>query len=178
MRILIAGIGNIFFGDDAFGVEVVRELLQRELPPEVRADDFGIRSYDLAYAMMDGYDATILIDATQRGKAPGTLYLIEPEPGDVSALEFSLPDAHSMDAVAVLRMVKNLGGEPSKLLYLVGCEPANLEPDDCQFGLSEIVQNAIPAAVEMVETLLRDLLRDHASAAVPAKGGEEHVMLQ
>ena len=175
MRILIAGIGNIFFGDDAFGVEVVRELMQRELPPGVRVDDFGIRGYDLAYAMMDGYDATILIDATQRGKAPGTVYLIEPEPGEAAALEYSLPDGHSMDPVAVLRMVKNLGGEPSRLLYLIGCEPGNLEPDDCQFGLSEIVQNAIPQAVEMVETLVRDLLRDQA---IPVKGGEEHVMLQ
>ncbi len=159
MRILVAGIGNIFFGDDAFGVEVVREFQQRELPPEVRVEDYGIRSYDLAYAIMDGYDATILVDAAQRGKAPGTLYLIEPDQGDAGVMEYSQPDAHSMDPVAVLNMVRNLGGEPSRMIYLLACEPENLEPDDCQFGLSETVQNAVPHAVEMVETLVRDLLK-------------------
>jgi len=174
MRILIAGIGNIFFGDDAFGVEVVRELMQREPAAQVRIADFGIRSYDLAYAIMDGYDATILVDVTQRGGPPGTLYLVELDPGDMNTAEPELPDAHSMNPAAVLRMVKTLGGEPGRMFYLVGCEPANLEPDDCQFGLSEIVRNAIPQAVEMVETLVRDLLRENS---VHAKGGEEHVLL-
>ena len=173
MRILVAGIGNIFFGDDAFGVEVVRELMQREPAAEVHVADFGIRSYDLAYAIMDGYDATILVDATQRGEAPGTLYLVELDRGEANTSEGELADPHSMNPAAVLRMVKALGGEPSRRLYLVGCEPANLDPDDCQFGLSEIVQDTIPRAVEMVETLVRDLLRENS---IPAKGGEEHAL--
>ena len=78
-RILVAGIGNIFFGDDAFGCEVAKELAQRPLPEGVRVIDFGIRSYDLAYAIMDDYDATILVDASPRGSPPGTVYLIEPD---------------------------------------------------------------------------------------------------
>ena len=78
-RILVAGIGNIFFGDDAFGCEVASQLRRKPLPEGVRVIDFGIRSYDLAYAIMDGYDATILVDATPQGSAPGTIYLIEPD---------------------------------------------------------------------------------------------------
>ncbi len=80
-RILIAGIGNIFLGDDAFGVEVVRRLSRsaRKLPDEVRIVDFGIRGFDLAYALMEGYEVAILVDATPRGGVPGTLYTIEPD---------------------------------------------------------------------------------------------------
>src|SRR6202030_732892 len=78
-RILIAGIGNIFLGDDAFGVEVVRRLAARKLPDAIRVVDFGIRGFDLAYALMEGYEITILVDATPRGGQPGTLYTIEPD---------------------------------------------------------------------------------------------------
>ena len=81
-KILVAGIGNIFFGDDAFGCEVARQLAQRPLPKGVCVTDFGIRSYDLAYAIMDGYDAIILVDATPQGAEPGTVYLIEPDVKD------------------------------------------------------------------------------------------------
>ncbi len=171
MRILIAGLGNIFFGDDAFGVEVVRELMRRDPPPEAHVEDFGIRSYDLAYAMMDGYDATILVDAAQRGQPPGTLYLIQPDPAGAA----EAPDAHSMNPEAALRMVKTLGGEPSRMLYLVACEPENVAPDDCQLGLSDSVQAAIPGAADMVEELVRDLLKENP---IPAKGGETHAVLQ
>ena len=79
MTILIAGIGNIFFGDDAFGVEVVRRLAARPLPAGVVVKDFGIRGFDLACALQDGYDAVILVDAMQRGAPPGTLHVLEPE---------------------------------------------------------------------------------------------------
>src|SRR5579883_570455 len=85
MRILIAGIGNIFHGDDAFGVEMVRELSRMPMPECVSVVDFGIRGYDLAYAIMEGYDTVILLDAVMRGQAPGTIYLLEPDlgiPGD------------------------------------------------------------------------------------------------
>ncbi len=158
MRILVAGIGNIFFGDDAFGCGVVRELLMREWPAEVRVEDFGIRSYDLAYAIMDGYDAVILIDATPRGQPPGTVSLIEP---DISALDSAADEvvnAHSMNPVRVLQMVRSLGGE-ARRLYLVGCEPAVLEAEE--LGLSAPVRAAVPQAVEMIESLVRTL-REHA----------------
>jgi hydrogenase maturation protease len=155
-RILVAGIGNIFLGDDAFGVEVARELTRSELPAEVNVVDFGIRGYDLAYAIMDGYAATILVDTTARGNPPGTLYLIEPDQEELAKLEAEVPDGHSLGPVQVLRLVQSLGGQITRL-YLVGCEPATLETDDGQMGLSEPVQAAVPQAVEMIRTLVKDL---------------------
>src|SRR2546423_2264508 len=125
-RILIAGIGNIFFGDDAFGVEVAQELSKRPLPAEVQVVDYGIRSYDLAYALADNYDAVILIDATSRGQEPGTLYLIEPDLAELGTLTEIAVDAHSMDPVRVLQMAQSLGGLTPPT-YLLGCEPARLE---------------------------------------------------
>jgi hydrogenase maturation protease len=154
--LLIAGIGNIFFGDDAFGSEVARELMRRPLPEGVKVDDFGIRSYDLAYALMDGCDA-ILIDAVPRGEPPGTLYLIEPDLAGLDSGE--IPDAHSMNPLNVLRLVQTLGGQTGRL-YLVGCEPSALESDDGQMGLSESVQASVPRAIEMIESLVDDLLHN------------------
>src|SRR5579872_4657529 len=101
-RILIAGIGNIFMGDDAFGVETARRLLQRTWPEGVRVVDFGIRSYDLACAITDGYEAVILVDATQRGYNPGTLYLIEPDLSQLDRLDAGAADAHGMDPIRTL----------------------------------------------------------------------------
>jgi hydrogenase maturation protease len=155
-RILVAGIGNVFLGDDAFGVEVVRELTRSELPEGVNAVDFGIRGYDLAYAIMDGYAATILVDTTARGNPPGTLYLIEPDQGELAKLEGEVPDGHSLGPVQVLGLVRSLGGEIAGL-YLVGCEPAVLETEDGQIGLSEPVQAAVSQAVDMIRTLVKDL---------------------
>jgi hydrogenase maturation protease len=155
-RILVAGIGNVFLGDDAFGVEVVRELTRSELPEGVNAVDFGIRGYDLAYAIMDGYAATILVDTTARGNPPGTLYLIEPDQGELAKLEREVPDGHSLGPVQVLGLVRSLGGEIADL-YLVGCEPAVLETEDGQIGLSEPVQAAVSQAVDMIRTLVKDL---------------------
>ncbi len=109
-RILVAGIGNIFFGDDAFGCEVAAELAKRPLPDGVTVRDFGIRSYDLAYAMMDDYDATILIDASPRGETPGTIYLIQPEINIEPAknkLDEGIDEvvnAHSMNPVRALQL--------------------------------------------------------------------------
>jgi hydrogenase maturation protease len=154
-RILVAGIGNIFFGDDAFGCEVARELSRRPLPENVRVIDFGIRSYDLAYAIMDDYAATILVDAVPRGQAPGTLFLIEPDLDNFASA--AMPDGHSMNPVSVLQLVRSLGGEP-RGLYLVGCEPAVLEPEEGEMGLSETVQAAVPPAIELIEKLIQDLV--------------------
>jgi hydrogenase maturation protease len=155
-RILVAGVGNIFLGDDAFGVEVVRELTKSELPEGVNVVDFGIRGYDLAYAIMDGNAATILVDAAARGNPPGTLYLIEPDQEELSKLEAEVPDGHSLGPVQVLRLVQSFGGVITRL-YLVGCEPAVLETEDGQIGLSEPVQAAVPQAVEMIRKLINDI---------------------
>lgn len=160
-RILVAGIGNIFLGDDAFGVEVVQRLLGSELPPGVEVRDFGIRSYDLAYALMDDYAASILVDATQRGGAPGTLYLIEPDGGELEQLTGELMDAHTMNPVAALRLVKTLGGETGPL-FVVGCEPATLESNNGQLGLSEPLRPAVNAAIEMIEQLITRLQREQS----------------
>ena len=157
MRILVAGIGNIFFGDDAFGCEVAKELMKRSLPEGVCITDFGIRSYDLAYAMMDDYDATILIDASPRGEPPGTLYLIKPEMEKLDEVSDEVLDAHSMNPVRVLQLARSLGGQPRNL-YVVGCEPAVLESADGRMGLSEKVQAAVEPGINMVEELIHDLI--------------------
>jgi hydrogenase maturation protease len=155
-RILIAGIGNIFLGDDAFGVEVVKELTGFELPEGVDVVDFGIRGYDLAFAIMEGYAATVLVDTTARGNAPGTLYLIEPDTEELAGLTTEVPDGHGLGPVQVLRLVQSLGGKIARL-YLVGCEPAALETEDGEIGLSEPVRAAVPQAAEMIRTLVNNL---------------------
>ena len=108
--ILVAGIGNIFLGDDAFGVEVVRRLATRNLPAEARVVDFGIRGLDLAYALQDGYETTILIDAFPHGQAPGTVSVVEPDTKEINALPDSLVEAHSMHPLNVLRMAAAMNG--------------------------------------------------------------------
>jgi hydrogenase maturation protease len=155
--ILVAGIGNIFFGDDAFGSEVARELQRerRPWPENVRVEDFGIRSYDLAYALMDGIDA-VLIDAVPRGEAPGTVYLIEP---DLRNLGAATPDGHAMNLVNVLRIVESFGVQTGRL-FLVGCEPSVLDCEDGRFGLSAPVQAAVPEAIALVERVVADLIHN------------------
>jgi hydrogenase maturation protease len=152
-RILIAGIGNIFLGDDGFGVEVAQRLLLRPLPEAVHVGDFGIRGFDLAYAFLDGYDSVIWVDATPRGGEPGRLYVIEP---DVQAIlnDQSAVEPHRIDPVSVLRLVSMLGGRAGRLL-LVGCEPTPIaDQDDIQFGLSEPVREAIEPAIKLIEDLI------------------------
>jgi hydrogenase maturation protease len=159
-KILVAGIGNIFLGDDAFGSEVARRLMDEKLPPEVRVIDFGIRAYDLAYAIMDGYDVTILIDITAQGQAPGTVYLIEPDLNQFEQLDDNLADAHSMNPAKVLQMIRRFGNSSGKL-YLIGCEPAILEAEDGQIGMSETMEKSVPQAIEWVKTLVDDLLKEN-----------------
>ncbi len=145
--ILIAGIGNIFLGDDAFGVEVAKRLAERAWPDGVRAVDFGIRGFDLAFAMLDGADLTIFVDATPRGEEPGTLYVIDPDTRDVAAEV----DGHSMNPLAVLQLVKTMGGEFRRLL-IVGCEPASCEE---RMGLSGPVEASVDRAVALIEELVK-----------------------
>ena len=172
--ILIAGVGNIFMGDDAFGVEVVRRLSTRKLPDGVRVGDFGIRGFDLGYALMEDQDVTILIDATPRGGEPGTIYTIEP---DLSELESAPIDQmavepHGMNPMKVLAMVKSMDGDLKRIL-LVGCEPATLGPEEGLMGLSEPVEAAVDEAVAIVESLVARIVGEHrtmASTAIPERG--------
>jgi hydrogenase maturation protease len=168
-RILIAGIGNIFLGDDAFGCEVARRLAARELPPDVRVVDFGIRGFDLAYALLDGYEVTIFIDATPRGEAPGTLYTIEPDLAQLDEIdaEGMMVETHGMNPLKVLSMVKSMGGEFKRIL-LVGCEPAPLESEEGYMGLSEPVEAAVDEAVAVVQSLVKQILaEDRPKVAAP-----------
>jgi hydrogenase maturation protease len=153
--ILVAGIGNIFLGDDAFGVEVVRRLADRKLPEGVRVADFGIRGFDLAYALQDGYETTILVDACPHGEAPGTLYVIEPDLKvlDDPEVPQQLVEAHAMNPVNVLRMARAMNIEVKNIL-LVGCEPDTLGGEEGQTGLSAPVEAAIDEAVALVESLI------------------------
>jgi hydrogenase maturation protease len=158
-RILVAGIGNIFLGDDAFGVEVARRLAGRALPNNVRVTDFGIRGFDLACALLDGYDTTILVDACPRGEPAGTLYVIEPNLDDFGHREQqqAAVEAHSMDPLNVLRLATSMGG-PLKRVLLVGCEPGTLGPEEGQMGLSEPIESAVDEAVKLVESLVARIL--------------------
>jgi hydrogenase maturation protease len=161
-RILIACIGNIFLGDDGFGVEVARQLASRPLPPGVVVKDFGIRGFDLTYALLDSRDLTILVDACPRGDTPGAVYLIEP---DLDALPDSGPvalDAHSMNPMSVLRTVQSMGGAGSRIL-LVGCEPAGFGPEEGQLGLSEAVEAAVPEAISLIEKVISEAVHEPAS---------------
>jgi hydrogenase maturation protease len=157
--ILVAGIGNIFLGDDAFGAEVARRMAGLDLPASVRVADFGIRGFDLAYALQDGYETTILVDACPHGEAPGTLYVIEP---DLKALDGpdaapATVEAHAMNPMNVLRMAKAMNIEIKNVL-LVGCEPETLGGEEGQMGLSAPVEAAVDEAVKLVESLVNRIL--------------------
>jgi hydrogenase maturation protease len=175
-RILIAGIGNIFLGDDAFGVEVTQRLLRRTFPADVRVVDFGIRGLDLTYAILDGYETVILIDAVPRGDGPpGTLYLLEPQ---LDEDENGAPqmDAHSMDPVKVLQAATAMGARP-KQIYIVGCEPMpmeNIDDGETPMEMSPPVSAAVDRAVNMIESLIEKLLNTSEFAAnlapVPSPG--------
>ena len=163
-RILVAGIGNIFLGDDGFGVEVAQQLAQCNFPASVRVADFGIRGFDLAYALEDGYETTILIDAFPHGQAPGTVYVVEPDLKDPAASlsQASFVEPHAMNPMNVLRMATALHG-PLKRVLLVGCEPASFGGDDGQMGLSVAVQAAVQVAVKVVERLVAEVLNEGRS---------------
>jgi hydrogenase maturation protease len=159
-RILIAGIGNIFLGDDAFGSEVARRLEGHPLPEGVRVVDFGIRGFDLTYALLEGDDVAIFVDTTRRGGAPGTLYVIEPDP--VEEVETVAPnlliEPHGMDPVKVLRLAAALGGQTRRVL-LVGCEPETFGTDeDPAMGLSAPVEAAVGEAIRLIDSLVAKLI--------------------
>lgn len=157
--ILVACVGNIFNGDDAFGVEVARRLSRVTLPDGVRVIDFGIRGIDLTYALMDGYDAVILVDAAQRGEAPGVVSVVEPDPiaaGDSIPEDLAL-SPHELDPAKVLRLASALGGTCRRVL-LVACEPLTFGDDEGVMGLSEPVVAAVGVAAETVEELIEEMM--------------------
>ena len=161
-RILVAGIGNIFLGDDAFGVEAVRRLASSELPDGVKVVDFGIRAYDLAFELMNPWALTILVDALPRGGRPGTLYVMEPE--IPQGVDQEALDAHSMNPVAVLKLVGALGGKIGRLL-VVGCEPATVEANaDGNIGLSPPVEAALEDTIRIIQGLVAGM-SSHRMAA-------------
>lgn len=160
---LIAGIGNIFLGDDAFGVVVARRLAAASLPDGVRVTDFGIRGYDLACALLQPWDEVILVDALARGGEPGTVYVLQPDPPAEPPAAPPVFDPHALHPAAVLQMVHALGGEVNNLL-VVGCEPASLEPDPSDGdGLSPPARAAVEAAIRIVYQRLHT--RGDAAAA-------------
>jgi len=161
-RILVAGVGNVFLGDDGFGVALADRLARRALPAGVEVVDYGIRGMDLAFAIMEGYDAVVLLDATPRGGAPGTLYMLEIDPDQEA--EVLSPGGHGMDPVQVIGLVRSFGGTLPPM-YLVGCEPGMaLDPDseDIVASLSASVHAALSEGVRLVQSLCETLTRDGA----------------
>jgi hydrogenase maturation protease len=155
--VLVAGIGNIFQSDDAFGVEVALRLTAGSTPPGVRVEEFGIRGMHLAYELLEGYDALVLIDAVPMGEPAGTLAIIEPELATTSLTGSEVPaavDAHTMNPQAVLATLAHLGGSVEKV-FIVGCQPATLEDG---MGLSPLVSSVIDDAVEMCRQLVAELV--------------------
>jgi hydrogenase maturation protease len=153
-RVLVAGVGNVFLGDDGFGVEVAKRLSDEAFPPGVQVADFGIRGVHLAYELLQGYDTLILVDAAPRGEAPGTVFVLEPDFEHADLLErgesgFVL-DAHGMDPEMVLGILGDLGGRRPRVL-IVGCEPAEVRE---HMGLSAPVMLAVEEAARVVRELI------------------------
>jgi hydrogenase maturation protease len=158
--ILVAGVGNIFLGDDAFGVEVAFSLIKRKLSESVLVKDFGIRGFDLAYALLDPWDAVIIVDAMPRGEAPGTLFVVEPNLAalrDPTSSDMAL-NPHGMDPVRVLNLAASIGAISAQIL-IVGCEPNDFDDElDGRMGLSSLVQASVEEAANMVEELVERML--------------------
>jgi hydrogenase maturation protease len=162
-RILVAGIGNAWLKDDGFGSEVVKRLEARELPEEAAVFDFGTGGLDLAYEVMRGYDALVLIDVSRQGGEPGTLYVMEALKDEVEAgiEDGQVINPHAMDPQTVLRFLKTLGAWPGKVV-IVACEPAQVEA--MGMGLSDEVESAVDAAVGVVIETIEELRSDAAYA--------------
>jgi hydrogenase maturation protease len=161
-QILIAGIGNTWQRDDGFGSEVAQRLEHRQLPPEVAVVDFGTGGLDLAYQMMNGYDALLMIDISRQGGAPGTLYVMEVEEDDVpggAVEDGEVLNPHGMDPETVLRFIKITGSWPGKVV-IVACEPQTIE--EMGMGLSDVVEEAVERAVDLVIETAKELTTDEA----------------
>ena len=157
-RTLVAGVGNIFQRDDAFGVEVIRLLAERPRPTGVKVADFGIRGVHLVYELLDGCDLFVLVDAAQRGCAPGTVTVLEVEPEHMQTPN-GVMDAHGLAPDQVFAMLASMGGRPGRSL-VVACEPADVTAG---MGLSDEVREALPAAVRAVEEILDQVQREEGA---------------
>jgi hydrogenase maturation protease len=152
-KVLIAGVGNIFLGDDAFGSEVARQMTQRMNLANVHVVDFGIRALDLVYALMEGYDMTVIVDATARGGKPGTIYVIEPDFMELESVHTAV-EAHAMDPVRVLALARSMGAD-LKNVRIVGCEPETFGPEnEGMMGLSPRVAVAVEDAIRVIQSLI------------------------
>jgi hydrogenase maturation protease len=161
-RILVAGLGNIFLGDDAFGVEVARRLAAMPLPRTVRVLDAGIRSVHLAYDLADGgYETAILIDLVSKGGEPGTVYVLEPDDDGGALAMPAPPDGHALQPAQILALVRRLGGRACRVV-IVGCEPSRV---DEVAGLSPVVEAAVNRAVPLVLDLIESRT---VTPAIPA----------
>lgn len=158
-QILVAGVGNSFLADDGFGGAVAARLGERELPSGVTVMDFGTGGLDLAYEVMRGYDALVIVDISRQGGEPGTLYLIEPSEDEVAAgiEDGETIDPHGMDPKTVLRFVRAVGGWPGKVV-VVACEPARVEEMGLELSddVAAVVDRAVEAVLEQVEELRGD----------------------
>ena len=160
-QILVAGIGNAWLRDNGFGGEVARRLEARELPSGVTVMDFGTGGLDLAYEVMRGYDALVLLDVSRQGGEPGTLYVMEPDEEDFAAgiEDGELLDPHGMDPQTVLRFVSAVGSFSGKVV-VVACEPGPVE--DLAVGLSPEVELAVERALDVVMEQIAVLRTDEA----------------
>jgi hydrogenase maturation protease len=167
--ILIAGIGNIFLGDDAFGVEVARSLSCRKLPTEVLVKDFGIRGFDLAYTLLDPWHTVILVDALPRNDVPGTLFVLEPDLtglGNPGVVGMDL-NPHGMDPMRVLNLASAIGPVAARIL-VVGCEPRDFGDElEGRMGLSPQVQAMVEEASNMIEQLVGRTLAEIEDSPIP-----------
>lgn len=163
-RILVAGIGNAWMGDDGFGSRVAERLGKRELPAEAAVFDFGTGGLDLAYEVMRGYDGLVLVDVSRQGGEPGTLYVMTPDEQEIDAgiEDGQLLNPHDMDPRTVLRFVRTLGAWPGRVV-VIACEPT--EVGAVGFGLSAAVEGAVDAAVDVVLRTIDELRSDDAYAA-------------
>ena len=155
-QILVAGIGNAWLRDDGFGGAVAKVLSERELPAGVHVMDFGSGGLDLAYEVMRGYDALVILDVCKQGGEPGTLYVMEPDEGSVPGgiEDGDVINPHAMDPQTVLRFVKSVGAWPGRVV-VIACEPADVE--EMGWGLSEPVRDAIERAVDLVVETVGEL---------------------
>ena len=157
MRVLVAGVGNVLRRDDGFGPAVAAAL--GSLPDGVKVVETGIGGIALVHELMDGWDGLVLVDAVDRGAAPGSVFLIRPEVGDA----VHVPDVHLANPERVLTMAKGLGALPERLL-IVGCQPA--ETDELGEGLSPAVERAVGVAAQKVRETVRAWLEEQAGVRV------------
>ena len=163
-RTLVAGVGNVFLRDDAFGVEVIKLLAEQQHPDGVEIRDFGIRGVHLVYELLNGCDLFVLVDAAARGEPPGTVSVLEVELPEVDKMDRPVMDAHSLNPDAIFALLASLGGRPGRSL-VVACEPAEI---DAGMGLSDPVREALPHAVRTVQDILADAAATGAAAGAAA----------